>query len=104
MFLTRAELFDLVWSHPRTTLAKRFNVSDVAVAKKCRSADIPMPPAGDWARIASGVSAGRPALPLRLLGDSHLIAIAEPRYGSPADTNDSELKAPSFAEAVDALV
>ena len=59
MFVSRAELFDLVWSQPRTTLAMRFKVSDVALAKRCRSANIPMPPAGYWARVAAGARLSR---------------------------------------------
>lgn len=79
MFVSRTELFELVWSQPRTTLAKRFEVSDVALAKKCRLANIPMPPAGYWARVAAGGRTERPALPLRLPGEKDVIAIREPR-------------------------
>jgi hypothetical protein len=31
--LTRKELYDLVWSKPRTDLAKQFNISDVAFGR-----------------------------------------------------------------------
>jgi hypothetical protein len=38
----RSELYDLVWSEPMRTLAARFDVSDVALGKTCRKADIPL--------------------------------------------------------------
>jgi len=47
--LTRSELHNLVWSQPMQRLAKQFSVSDVALAKSCRRAEIPMPKRGYWA-------------------------------------------------------
>ena len=38
---SREELYGLVWSKPMTRLAKELEVSDVAIAKACRRADIP---------------------------------------------------------------
>lgn len=52
--LTRRELYELVWAKPRTELAKQFSVSDVAVGKWCRELNVPAPPPGYWAHIASG--------------------------------------------------
>jgi len=104
MFLNRAELFDLVWSQPRTALAARFKVSDVAVGKKCRSANIPMPPPGFWARLAAGAKPERPTLPLRLPGQAETLAIGEARYGSPREPSDGEPEPPAFADDVDLLV
>ncbi len=40
---TRQALYDLVWSQPMSKLAKNLGVSDVAVAKACRRAEIPVP-------------------------------------------------------------
>jgi len=46
---------DLVWSTPMSTLAKDFGISDVALAKRCCAADVPVPaarllgPPGRWA-------------------------------------------------------
>jgi len=39
---TRQELYDLVWSEPMKKLAPRYQISDVALAKACRRADIPV--------------------------------------------------------------
>jgi hypothetical protein len=33
---TREELYELVWSEPLVDLAQDFNLSDVALAKRCR--------------------------------------------------------------------
>ena len=46
---TRAKLKKLVWRHPTSVLAKRFGVSDKAVAKWCKSYGIDKPPRGYWA-------------------------------------------------------
>jgi hypothetical protein len=52
--LTRKALYDLVWSKPRTTLAKEMGVSDVWIGKQCRALNVPAPPPGYWASIAAG--------------------------------------------------
>ena len=61
--LPRSALYDLVWTKPVTELAKEFGISDVALAKRCRSIKIPLPPRGYWARVAAGQKPRRPALP-----------------------------------------
>ena len=66
-------MYELVWTEPRTTLAKHFGVSDVAVAKHCRAANIPMPPPGYWARKLAGKAAIRPVLPLRVPGQRDIV-------------------------------
>ena len=52
--LTRKALYDLVWSRPRTTLAKEMGVSDVWIGKQCRAFNVPAPPSGNWATRAAG--------------------------------------------------
>ena len=54
MTLSRQALYDLAWSTPMSTLAKDFGISDVALAKRCRAVDVPVPPRGYWARKAAG--------------------------------------------------
>lgn len=49
----RAELAELVWKFPRSTLATMLGVSDVAIAKHCRKEAIPQPCRGYWARQAA---------------------------------------------------
>ncbi len=40
---TRKQLYDLVWSQPMTTVAASVGISDVALAKHCKKANIPVP-------------------------------------------------------------
>ena len=39
---TRRELYDLVWSQPMKTVAASIGISDVALAKQCKKANIPV--------------------------------------------------------------
>jgi hypothetical protein len=61
--ITRQALYELVWTVPRSRLAARFGVSDVAIAKRCRKLAIPMPGTGYWARVAAGQKPRRRKLP-----------------------------------------
>lgn len=72
---TRAELYQLVWSEPLRKLSKRFGISDVALAKRCRAASIPLPGLGYWAKKEAGKPVFQPALPPRGLGQSDFIEI-----------------------------
>lgn len=74
---TRNELYELVWSQPLRTLAKRFGISDVALGKRCRIANIPRPGPGYWARKEAGKPVPLTKLPERGFGQSELI-----RFGS----------------------
>ena len=46
---TREDLFDKVWTTPVLRLAQEIGISDVALAKACRKANIPLPARGHWA-------------------------------------------------------
>lgn len=48
--LTRQQIYSLVWAQPTRSVAASLGVSDVALAKTCKKADIPIPPRGYWAR------------------------------------------------------
>lgn len=61
--LSRQELYDLVWSKPVTEVAKELGLSDVAVAKRCRQVQVPVPPRGYWARVSAGQTPRRIPLP-----------------------------------------
>ena len=77
---TRRELYDLVWSQPMRTVAARLGISDVALAKHCKKADIPVPERGYWARKQAGKRTVQIALPPRFPGTSD-------RIGGSADSN-----------------
>jgi integrase len=63
--ISRKDLYELIWSEPITTLAQRFGISDVGLAKVCRRSGIRAPPRGYWAKIAVGGTILRPDLPER---------------------------------------
>ncbi|HUZ31872.1 MAG TPA: site-specific integrase [Xanthobacteraceae bacterium] len=63
--IARKDLYKLIWSEPITSLAERFGISDVGLAKVCRRSDIPAPPRGYWAKVTAGGTLQRPALPER---------------------------------------
>ena len=52
--VTRKELHKRVWEKPASQLKTEFGCSDVAIAKACKRLEIPKPPRGYWARLASG--------------------------------------------------
>ena len=61
----RQRLYEEVWSEPTQQVAKRYGVSDVAIAKACALLAIPKPPRGYWAKKAAGQKLpDRPLLPI----------------------------------------
>ena len=61
---SREKLHEEVWSQPVQRVAKRYGVSDVALAKTCRKLKIPLPRRGYWAKKAAGKHVEpRPPLP-----------------------------------------
>jgi hypothetical protein len=60
--LTRAELYEKVWTTPVRTIAKEFGMSDVGLAKICRKHGIPIPPLGYWRKTETGHKVVRPPL------------------------------------------
>lgn len=103
--LTRRELYDLVWSTPMKALAAEFKVSDVAVAKVCRKANIPVPGRGHWAKKDAGKSVNRTPLPLRGFGMPDYVAIGRRAYASLAYDQpvDVAQAAPQFDEDLDSV-
>ena len=86
--ITRSDLYDLVWSQPRTALAKEFGISDVAIGKYCAAAHVPAPAPGYWARLKAGSKPVRLPLPIRLPGQADLIVLGkEPNWYRPRGEN-----------------
>lgn len=48
--ISKEELHKLVWSIPTLKIAKMFNVSDIAIGKRCKAYGINKPPRGYWAK------------------------------------------------------
>lgn len=61
--LTRAELYDKIWSTPATKLAEEFEVSGRGLGKMCARFNTPMPPRGFWAKLAVGKPMPKTPLP-----------------------------------------
>ena len=59
----RDRLYEEIWSEPVSKVAKRYQISDVGLRKICIGLDIPVPPAGHWAKVAAGKTVKRPPLP-----------------------------------------
>ena len=66
--LSREALHKAVWSEPMRVLAPRLGVSDVALAKACRRAAVPVPERGFWAKRKAGARTEIPKLPARPFG------------------------------------
>ena len=61
--LTRQELYRLVWSESMLSLAKKFNLSDVGLAKICKKHHVPRPGPGHWAKVQAGKEVKQTPLP-----------------------------------------
>jgi|ERR1700733_15179337 len=73
--LTRAELYERVWTTPMRTLAKEFGLSDVGLAKLCHRHDIPTPGLGHWRLVETGHAPSRVPLPSVESSNSERITI-----------------------------
>lgn len=102
--LTREELYELVWSKPKTALAKEFGLSDVALGKTCAAARVPVPPRGYWAAHAAGKPVRRLPLSRRGLGESGSVEIGR-RTGWYYDEPIGELPPrPEFSEPLEVVI
>ncbi len=70
---TREALYQMVWERPVLVLAKEIGVSDVALAKACRKAGIPLPNRGHWAIVKAGRTIKTPVLPAHKPGQPETV-------------------------------
>lgn len=66
--LEREKLYEEVWREPITSLAKKYEISDVGLIKICKKLAIPTPGRGHWAKA---YPAERPPLPINHSGPSN---------------------------------
>jgi hypothetical protein len=97
--LSRQDLYDLVWSEPVRTLATRFDISGVGLAKACRRMRIPVPGRGYWRRKATGHPVVRERLPA--LPVSAGLAIREITLGTRAARELTPMEPKHSAEVPD---
>jgi hypothetical protein len=50
----RTELHSQVWAEPMRSVAKKYGISEVALAKRCRKWGIPLPVQGHWNKLLPG--------------------------------------------------
>lgn len=82
--VSREELYALVWSKPMLEIASRFGVSSSYMARVCQHLNVPRPPHGYWAKVATGKSLGKiPSLPPLLPGNDQLWARGASGFRSP---------------------
>lgn len=73
---TRQQLYDLVWSEPKSQLSKRLGISDVGLSKVCKKGNIPTPGLGYWAKLDAGKNVIRPPLPPRAFGSHDMVSFS----------------------------
>ncbi|ODS56436.1 MAG: hypothetical protein ABS36_08615 [Acidobacteria bacterium SCN 69-37] len=104
---TRQSLYDLAWSEPIQSLAKKLSLSDRGLAKICIAANIPVPARGYWAKKQAGKPVSPVALPPRALGQTDFVHIGRDWYRN--DSEDAEILStpipppPVFTPAMEAV-
>lgn len=105
---SRKEFFDLMWSKPIKDIAPQFGISDVALAKFCRSKGIPLPGRGYWAKLKAGKKVPAARLPPRGLGMGETIHMGHNNWRQ-REEEDALLMVeeipppPEFPESLEAL-
>jgi Zn-dependent peptidase ImmA (M78 family) len=87
-YYDRNQLYQEVWEEPIIQVAKRYGVSNVAIAKTCRKMRIPVPGRGYWAKVQNGQKLPKPPLPpyddcpkiQRIVSSSPSLSVVEPVY------------------------
>lgn len=92
--VTRLELYELAWSEPMQSLAKRFSLSDRGLAKICASANIPVPARGYWAKLQAGKKVELWPLPARALGQRETIWIGRSAWNDDRESDADILNSP----------
>ncbi len=72
LVLTRIELYDLVWSTPFTTIAKKYEISDNGLRKVCAKMQIPCPKAGHWQKLQYNKPYEKIKLPSNYTGENQI--------------------------------
>lgn len=96
--MTREELHDQVWSQPMRTIAASIGISDVALAKRCKAANVPVPPRGWWARKEAGKPVKVEALPPLPFVMSNYFPALEKSKGSVEGVGVQALDPPVFRD------
>src|SRR2546422_6985858 len=90
--ISRTELYHQIWKEPVRTVASRYNVSDVALAKACKKYRIPLPPRGYWSKVKAGHHLARPPLPRVTDEEAQSIRIDGDQRGPSPELSDAAVK------------
>lgn len=60
--LSRAQLYEMVWSRPMTEIARKHGVRDLRIAQVCDLHDIARPSAGYWQKLDHGKAVEKESL------------------------------------------
>lgn len=104
--VSREDLYKQVWTTPMRRLAKEYGLSDVGLAKVCKSLEIPRPPVGYWAKIEAGKAPPRPPLPKNTDPDRQGATITptpEPKAVNPDPTCEYDADLKKLAQTVKAM-
>ena len=97
IIITREELYKEVWSTPVMQLAKKYNISDVGLAKICKKMEIPRPGRGFWAKAESGARMQmQPLKPLSSKGRAYVILNRSMQLQAEMDRNPQIIKTVEF--------
>jgi hypothetical protein len=97
-YFRRGGLYRLVWNSPVGEIAARLGVSDVALAKLCPRAAIPIPGRGYWQRTEAGPPVGPDPLGqapeglpelLRIRGTKPAVSAKKRKGGRPREPQPS---------------
>lgn len=91
--ITREALYEEVWTDPVTTVAFRYGLSDVGLAKVCRKLLIPLPSRGYWAMVKAGRVMKKAKLPKFKSSQEVIVPIERISDQLIADKKDAKAKA-----------
>lgn len=100
----RETLYNEVWTDPVTVVASRYGLSDVGLAKICRTLSIPLPSRGYWAKIKAGRMMSRAPLPklkAPVLRDMRLVKLPEEKIAKLEAAKESATRIRNRVAAVD---
>ena len=79
MPVTREDLYTAAWNEPKTSVAKRYEISSNYLAHVCAALNVPHPGRGYWARAAAGKRDRVSSLPSARPGDPLVWSPGDPR-------------------------
>lgn len=89
---TRQELYELVWTVPLSQLAKKYDISDNGLRKKCKKLNIPLPEVGYWQKLQYNKPVTKTKLPKENPAGIEIIDLSEREEDIPNDSPAARIK------------